>query len=125
MMLTEAWGSLDANARAIYIELARLYHGPGTNNGRIGFSVRQAAEAIHVSKDTAAKAMRQLQDRGFIVATSKGQFAQKRQATRWRLTEFRCDVSGQPESRAFEHWTAAIHSQSDLAERVRKSSKDG
>lgn len=125
MMQTEAWQSLDGNARAIYVELAMLYYGIGTNNGQIGLSVRQAAKAIHVSKDTAARAMSHLQDRGFIVATSKGQFVQKRQATRWRLTEFRCDVTGQPASRDFEDWTAAVSSQSHIAERVRKSSKDG
>ena len=36
MMETQAWRSLDGNARAIYFELARLYR--GNNNGRIGFS---------------------------------------------------------------------------------------
>ena len=38
------------------------------NNGRIGFSARQAARAIQVSTATAARAMIHLQDRGFIVA---------------------------------------------------------
>jgi hypothetical protein len=36
MMRTKAWQTLDSNARAIYVELATLYH--GNNNGRIGFS---------------------------------------------------------------------------------------
>src|SRR5262245_46445011 len=97
MMECQAWRSLDGNARAIYIELAKLYF--GTNNGRIGFSVRQAAHAINVSKDTAARAVRHLQERGFIVATAKGCFDGKRQATRWRLTELKCDLTGQPASR--------------------------
>ena len=48
-----------------------------------------------------------LQDRGFIVAVIKGHFDRKRQATRWRLTEFACDVTGQPASRDFETWTTA------------------
>ena len=80
MMQTKAWQSLDGNARAIYVELAMLYR--GNNNGSIGLSARQAAQAIQVSKTTAARAMIALQDRGFIVATTKGRFDRKRHATR-------------------------------------------
>ena len=107
LIQSQAWRSLDGNARAIYVELAMLYRGPDTNNGRIGFSVRQAAHAINVSKDTAARAMTRLQERGFIVATAKGRFDGKRDATRWRLTEFKCDITGRPASRNFETWTTA------------------
>ena len=106
LMQSEAWRSLDGHARAIYIELAMLYRGVGTNNGQIGFSARQA-RAILVSPATAARAMIHLQDRGFIVAVTKGNFARKRHATRWRLTEFHCDVTGQPASRDFEAWGSA------------------
>jgi hypothetical protein len=105
MLQTLAWRSLDGNARAIYIELAMLYR--GSNNGRIGFSARQAARAIQVSTATAARAMIHLQRRGFIIAVIKGHFANKREATRWRLTEFNCDVTGQPASRDFETWDTA------------------
>lgn len=83
MMQTQAWQNLDGDARAIYVELAMLYH--GNNNGSIGLSIRQAAQAVHVSKTTAACAMIDLQNRGFIVATTKGGFVRKRHATRWRL----------------------------------------
>ena len=107
LMQSEAWRSLDGNARAIYIELDMLYRGVGTNNGQIGFSARQAARAILVSPATAARAMIHLQDRGFIVAVTKGNFTRKRHATRWRLTEFHCDVTGQPASRDFEAWGSA------------------
>jgi DNA-binding transcriptional MocR family regulator len=107
LMECQAWRSLDGNARSIYIELAKLYRGAGTNNGQIGFSVRQAARAVLVSPATAARAMIQLQDRGFIVAMTKGNFTSKREATRWRLTEFDCDVTGQPASRDFESWGSA------------------
>jgi hypothetical protein len=105
MMQTQAWRSLDGNARAIYIELAALYC--GNNNGRISYSQRQAAQAIHVSKTTALRAMAALQDRGFIVAVTKGRFDRLRHATEWQLTEFRCDVTGQPASRDFETWSTA------------------
>ena len=61
MMQSQAWRSLDGNARAIYVEIAMRYC--GTNNGQIGFSVREAARAIQVSTATAARAILQLQDR--------------------------------------------------------------
>ena len=92
----------------------------GNNNGQIGFSARQAAQAIHVSKDTAARAMIRLQERGFIVATTKGRFDRKRHATRWRLTEFSCDLTGQPASRDFEAWTTADILRSVPVERVQR-----
>jgi hypothetical protein len=105
MMQTKAWQSLDGNARAIYVELAMHYR--GNNNGSVGLSVRQAARSIQVSNDTGARAMIALQDRGFIVATSKGRFNRQRHATEWRLTEFKCDLTGQPASRDFVTWTTA------------------
>jgi hypothetical protein len=105
IMKTEAWRSLDGNARAIYIEITARYH--GNNNGRIGFSARQAGEAIQVSKATAARAMIVLQERGFIVAVTKGRFNRLRHSSEWRLTEFRCDVTGQPASRDFDLWHCA------------------
>jgi hypothetical protein len=105
LMRTKAWQSLDGNARAVYLELAMLYR--GNNNGRIGFSARQAAQVIPFSRGTAARAMIALQDRGFIVAMTRGRFDRQRHATRWRLTEFRCDLTGQPASRDFDAWTTA------------------
>lgn len=69
---SEAWQSLNPNARAAYIELASKYAGVGSNNGRIGCSVRQIANALHIGKATAQKALADLQERGFIVAMQKG-----------------------------------------------------
>jgi hypothetical protein len=65
VMNSEAWRSLSPNARALYVEIAARYH--GTNNGRIPFSVREAAEALHIGKNAAAAAFKELQDRGFLV----------------------------------------------------------
>ena len=106
MMQTQAWQNLDGDARAIYVELAMLYH--GNNNGSIGLSIRQAAQAVHVSKTTAASRP----DRTCRIAVSssprpRAALIRKRHATRWRLTEFRCDVTSQPASRDFDAWTTA------------------
>jgi len=102
---TPAWKSLSAEARAIYIEMASRYTGPGTNNGQIPYSVRDAATSLHIGKTTAACAIEMLQTRGFIVAMTKGAFSRKiRHATEWRLTEFGCDVTNALATREFARW---------------------
>src|SRR5690242_15781736 len=89
-----AWTSLNPVERALYVELSSRYAGPDSDtNGRIVFSVRQAADALHVSKATAARAFDGLQRRGFISVQKLGGFNlkdRKGQATEWRLTEFHC-----------------------------------
>jgi DNA-binding transcriptional regulator YhcF (GntR family) len=110
LMETEAWKSLDGNSRAIYLEMARRYAGPGSNNGQITYSARQAAENLHISKDTANRALKALQERGFIVATTMGAFSRKnRHATEWRLTEFDCDKTGDLATKDFTRWSSETH----------------
>ena len=105
VLASPAWQSLDAVARAVYIEMASRYAGAGSNNGRIGYAVREAADALHIGKATASKALRQLQDRGFIVATQRGGFSRKvRHSTEWRLTEFGCDVTNTLATKDFMRW---------------------
>jgi hypothetical protein len=106
-MRTEAWKSLAALERAIYVEIASRYAGDGSNNGRIGYSVREAATTFKVGKSSAARALAILQDRGFIVARQKGAFSLKvRHSTEWRLTEFGCDVTGELPTKEFARWSA-------------------
>jgi hypothetical protein len=107
MMDTAAWQSLDSNARAIYIEIAARYC--GTNNGRIVFGCRDAEKILHIGRHGTLDALADLQHRGFIVATRKGSFSQKtRHSTEWRLTEFRCDVTGTEASRDFVSWQPVV-----------------
>ena len=106
MLKGTAWKSLDAVARAIYIEISTRYGGPGSNNGRIPYSIREAAKALNIGKTTAARGFMDLQDRGFIVAVKRGGFNRKdRHATEWRLTEFDCDVSHERPTRDYDRWT--------------------
>ncbi len=103
MLASPAWQSLSPTARAAYIELKFLYN--GVNNGRIGLSARRLGERIHVSKNTAARALQDLEERGFIERATPGAFHHKvRHATEWRLTEERCDVSGALPTKAFMRW---------------------
>ncbi len=54
ILASPAWKSLNAVERSLYVEIASRYAGPGTN-GKIVLSVRQAADALHVSKATASR----------------------------------------------------------------------
>ena len=106
LMRSEAWKNLPATSRALYAELARHYN--GSNNGKIGYSVRQAAEELQVCTDTASKHFQILTKRGFIEPMKKGAFSLKeRHATEWRMTEFTCDVTGRPPTKDFMRWQPA------------------
>jgi DNA-binding transcriptional MocR family regulator len=105
LMNTAAWQSLGPVERSVYIELARRYAGAGSNNGRLPYSVREAADALHIGKSTAARALLVLQERGFIVQVKGGTFHRKsRHSTEWRLTEFGCDVTGSLATKNFTRW---------------------
>jgi len=105
MMRTAAWRSLDTVARCAYVELASRYAGPGSNNGRIPFSVREMADALNVSKATASRAFDRLEAHGFIVLMRLGAFNTKiRHSTEWRLTEFGCDLTGALATKDYARW---------------------
>jgi hypothetical protein len=109
MFKSPAWGSLDCVARCLYIEIARRYRGPNSNNGKIPYSVREAAAALRISKDTANRAMVALQDRGFLKITKDSGFNIKGRVSReWLLTEFSDDRTGKhvPPSKEFMVWKA-------------------
>jgi hypothetical protein len=83
---TEAWRSLSAQARAVYIEIAQRFN--GSNNGEISLSVREAARLVNIAKDTASRAFHELENKGFIRRNTCGSFNWKlKQATTWILTE--------------------------------------
>jgi len=92
MLDSPAWKDLDAVARAIYVELTRRYN--GSNNGRIHYSAREAADDVNVSKGTAARALLSLQVHGFIVVEKRGEFHCKiRHASEYRLTIYDSDIA--------------------------------
>lgn len=109
MLKSPAWAHLGALEVAIYLEIVSRYAGEGSNNGRIGYSVREAAARFKIGKTTASRAIHKLEETGFIVCTTKGGFNVKiRRATEWRLTEFRCDVSGEMASKDFMRWQPTV-----------------
>ena len=120
MLNTPAWKSLDSTARAIYLHMAMRYAGPGSNNGRLPYSVREAAAELKIGKSTAARALNMLIDRGFIVTVQRGAFSlKKRHATEWRLTEFPSDIDDSLATKDFTRWTPANSKFSTSSETVR------
>jgi hypothetical protein len=105
MLRSEAWQSLSANARAIYLEITARYAGVGSNNGRISYACREAKASLKIGQTTAIRAIWELEDRGFIVAVKKGAFSlKKKHATEWRVTEFPCDVTNASATKEFMRW---------------------
>lgn len=104
LLSTPAYISLDPPARAVLVEIMRIFN--GSNNGKLALSVRDAGERCRISKNTAARAFHQLIDRGFIEVSKKSAFTVKsRLATEWALTEHRNDATGQIPSKAFIKWS--------------------
>ena len=123
MLASQAWRSLDGNYRALYVELARRYRGPNSNNGKIPYSVREAAFALNVSPATAGRAFEHLMERGFLrVAAGSGFNMKGRVARTWLLTEFPDDTTATTATptKDFMKWTAAgRRPNGDAAEPVR------
>ena len=101
MLKGSAWCTLTAPARALYVELAQRYN--GFNNGEISMSVREAARALHIAKDTATRTFHELEEKGFIKRHVCGSFNWKlRHASTWILTEFALGET--PPSKEFARW---------------------
>ena len=72
-METPAWRALSATAQALYPWVRLEWKGPkANNNSKISLSVRQAADRLGVTRDTANKAFQDLQAKGFLVITECG-----------------------------------------------------
>ena len=85
LLRSAAWRSLTPAAKAVYLEVEARHN--GSNNGLIALSVRDAAKLCNIAKDTAGRAFKELQEKGFLVLTTPGSFSRKvRHATEWRLT---------------------------------------
>jgi hypothetical protein len=108
MLASAAWQALDGNSRALYIEIARRYRGPNSNNGRIPYGVREAARALNVGRSTAQRCFERLIAFGFLRIGKKSGFSVKgRVSTEWLLTEFPDDTQAMAmtASKDFMKWT--------------------
>ena len=99
MLKSDAWRALTAPARAVYIQLGLRYN--GSNNGKIPCSAREAASECNLARNTILRAFKELISLGFVEETRHGSLSRKtRIASEWRLTAFRCDLTGRAASLA-------------------------
>jgi hypothetical protein len=83
MLKSPAWRSLSGNAVRVWFELHTRYN--GGNNGAVRLSMTEASETLSISKATAHRAFKELQEKGFLVLAKEGNWYH-RQAHEWRLT---------------------------------------
>jgi DNA-binding transcriptional MocR family regulator len=104
LQASDAWATLKPGPRALYIELKRRFN--GTNNGRIIFSHRDAAGALHVHRNTVGPWFDELQARGFVFMTQAPHLgpAGIGKASIWALGELPMD-DFKPAKKAFMRWS--------------------
>jgi hypothetical protein len=85
-----AYRCLSLAARAALVEALAFYR--GDNNGWLGLPARTLAARMGVGKSTVARALRDLEDIGFIECMSIGMFRRRdRRASEYRITFLQCD----------------------------------
>lgn len=102
-----AWRALSSSAQALYPWLKLEWRGPdANNNGRISLSVRQAAAAMGVRRDTAAEAFRDLQRKGFIVQTKAACLGVEGNAksSEYELTELKMPGAEKDGRKLYREW---------------------
>jgi DNA-binding transcriptional MocR family regulator len=108
MLASAAWQALDGNSRALYVEVARRYRGLNSNNGKIPYSIREAANALNIGRSTAQRCFERLIAHGFLRISKRSGFSMKgRVSTEWLLTEFPDDTqaTSTTASKDFMRWT--------------------
>jgi len=82
---------LSGAAVKVFLELRTRFH--GANNGKLILSLEEAAALLGLGKATVLRALQELQDKGLVVCTRKGQWY-GRLASTWAVTDQRIDGVG-------------------------------
>lgn len=99
MAHSAAFRSLSGGALKVLVELRCRFS--GANNGKLFLSYQEAADLLGIGKSTAARAFRELAEKGFIRLSTPGHFYGRR-ATEWILTD--CSHQGHPATRDWQSW---------------------
>jgi DNA-binding transcriptional MocR family regulator len=102
MAASIAWLSLSGAAIKVYVELRRRYN--GGNNGDLSLSLDEAARLLHLGKATVARALAELEVKGFIRMTTRGRWYGRR-ATTYAVTDR--PVGRYPPTNAWRAWRPA------------------
>lgn len=95
-----AWRSLNGPAVKVFIELRTRFN--GRNNGRLHLSLEESKRLLGLGKSTVARALEELEEKGFIKKTRQGQFY-GRMASEYALTEK--PLNGYPATKDWRQWS--------------------
>ena len=88
MARSPAFRMLSGTALKVFIELRTRFN--GGNNGELSLSLDEAARLLGIGKGTAQRAFAELEEKGFLRMTRKGQWY-GRLATAWQTTDKGCN----------------------------------
>lgn len=97
---TPAWRDLSGVAAKAFIDIVLRYD--GCNNGKIVVPTRDLAKRIGISHATAARAILELENAGFVRLMKASSYSMKRTAAEYRLTHRRNDVTGEAPTNEFK-----------------------
>jgi len=101
-LVLPAWRCLSGDASRLLIHMLAQFM-PG-NNGLTDFSARVAGEAIGRSKSEGARALAELEEKGWITVCRVGRFQAANKPSRYALANYPNDATGEPATMAFETW---------------------
>ena len=85
LIKSNAFKEVSGGAFKLYVKVRERFN--GVNNGEIGFSVRDASNKLGISRMTASKYFKELEEKGFLKIKEKGSYNFKsRHATTWIIT---------------------------------------
>ena len=99
MLRSPAWRSLGGPAVKVYMELRTRFN--GRNNGDLSLSLDEAKRLLAIGKSTAQRAFKELEAKGFIRETRRGQWY-GRLASLYALTDR--PLYGNPATNDWKHW---------------------
>jgi hypothetical protein len=99
MAHSSAFRSLSGAATKVWIELRSRYN--GMNNGDLSVSLDEAARLLGIGKATAHRAFHELEEKGFIKLSKRGNWY-GRMATTWVVTDR--GNNGYPPTRDWKSW---------------------
>jgi hypothetical protein len=96
---SDAWRNCSGDAIKVFMYLGTLHH--GTNNGRLGASMRTIGRACRLGKDKANRCINELLDWRLIEAVTPGSYGGRR-ATEYGIMIWDCHVTGRPAVTSWE-----------------------
>jgi hypothetical protein len=106
MEKTKAWWELAPLAAKAWLTIGLMHN--GSNNGKIGVSSRELGRRIGAHHSAAARAINELEEKGFVRCTKASSFSQKRRAAEYWLTHLRNDVTGETATHDYRRWPLVL-----------------